>query len=206
MAWWCEWVAMYLSSWAEKSDVQMSRMNDARYPILDNRIRDIEEDSQGNIYVGWIWDSCSMMKHHNSLSAMWFEEDPFNWVYAVRESVNKGLSLTTYTATYIATPRQVFTPDYRKEDHTTGESLAKSNKEKALLENIVSAKTLQYFMIVETDIYRLAEPPLFSTQYKETGWSPDEKVWPSPTSELIMSDILSIRIILKGEVMLTTWG
>ncbi|MDD4821699.1 MAG: two-component regulator propeller domain-containing protein [Bacteroidales bacterium] len=79
------------------------RMNDPRFPILHNRIRDIMEDSEGDIYIG---GDMGLMRYDDATRQFQryvIEEDPNNWVYAIRELSNKEFNITTYSATYIAT-------------------------------------------------------------------------------------------------------
>lgn len=110
------------------------RMNDARYPLPHNRIRDILEVSNGNIIIGgdmglMLYDEASQQFRRYVI-----KEDPYNWVYGITETNDKDLVITTFTATYIATLDNT-TRNVIVKNTTQRENLAaKRNKEEALLE------------------------------------------------------------------------
>lgn len=78
------------------------RMNDGRYPLPHNRLRDILEDGNGNILIGgdmglMLYDEASKQFQRYPI-----EDDPFNWVYDIRPGKGDELIITTYNATYHA--------------------------------------------------------------------------------------------------------
>jgi len=79
------------------------RMNDPRYPIPHNRIRAIVETCNGSILVGGDMGLMQYDDASQQFRRYVIDEDPYNWVYDIKERNNGELLLTTFTATYMAT-------------------------------------------------------------------------------------------------------
>jgi len=86
---------------AENQTYRWYRMNDARYPIRHNRIRVITETSKGSLLVGGDMGLMRYDEVSQQFQRFVIEEDPYNWVYGIRESGNGDFVLTTFTATYL---------------------------------------------------------------------------------------------------------
>ncbi|MFM2292785.1 MAG: hypothetical protein RIS29_2598 [Bacteroidota bacterium] len=188
----------------ENQTFRWYRMNDARYPIPHNRIRDIVEDSQGNIYVGGDMGLMQYDEASQQFKRYVIEEDPFNWVYAVRESVNKELVITTYTATYIATLDK-FSHRIIVKKTIQRESLsAKSNKEKALLEKYsLSEDNLSVFYDSRNGTLLLGGTDRFSVlNIKKLNEVRMKKVLAITDIRINNERYIEHKDILKGEVML----
>lgn len=121
------------------------RMNDPRYPIPHNRIRDIMETTDGTILIGG--DMGVMLYNEASRQFQRYEikEDPYNWVYGIRETGNSELAITTFTATYIATLNKASHTVIVRTIKEREDLSVKTNRQKALLskyglsENYLSA-------------------------------------------------------------------
>ncbi len=87
----------------EKQTFKWYRMNDDLYPLPHNRVRNIFEDRIGHIYIGGDMGLMLYDEVSSQFQRFKINEDPYNWVYGIRETGNKDLLITTFTATYIAT-------------------------------------------------------------------------------------------------------
>lgn len=117
------------------------RMSDPRYTIPHNRIRDIFEDSKGNILIGG--DMGLMLYDEDSKQFKRYDikEDPDNWVYSIGETSDHDFIITTFTSTYIATldsaSYKVIIKKTKEQDNTK----EKSNNERYLLEKYGLSET-----------------------------------------------------------------
>lgn len=76
------------------------KMNNPRYPLPHNRVRDIFEDSKGTLYIGGDMGLMRYNKTTQQFKRTVIKEDPYNWIYKIKEPKQGELAVTTFSATY----------------------------------------------------------------------------------------------------------
>jgi len=121
------------------------KMNDEKYPLAHNRVRDILQDSKGNIIIGGDMGFLIYDEGTQRFRRYYIDEDPYNWVYDIRETANGVFVITTFTSSYIATLdsasfKVVVNKTMQREDLSIGLNKTRDLLEKyGLAENYLSA-------------------------------------------------------------------
>lgn len=118
----------------ENQTYRWYRMNDARYALPHNRVRGILEDRDGTLLICGDMGLLQYNEVSQQFQRLAIKEDPYNWVYDIRESNNGDFIITTFTATYSATLDKAAHTVTVKKTLQREDLSGKSNKEKALLE------------------------------------------------------------------------
>lgn len=87
----------------ENQTYKWYRMDNNKYHLPHNRVRDIIETLEGQIIIGGDMGVLFYNEETFQFKRYLIKEDPYNWVYSIEENSKKELAITTFTASYIVT-------------------------------------------------------------------------------------------------------